>query len=460
MLIHTKGWLKRCLFLLSLGLLALATLLSEEPTAARGNTAPPLSRTNAPAFGSVPAEATCTGCHTTNPLNDVSGGGKIEILDLPTNYVPGKEYTLRVVTSRPSTVKFGFELTALDATGNKAGDFANIDTNRTAVASTTFNGTTRQYIFHALASLGGTAASTTDKSEWTFKWTAPATRIGKISFYAAGNCTNNSSSNVGDFIYTTSAIVRPEIESVNGASYDKSTPITATAGGIVSGFGEDLASASVTASGDADPNTPGIQLPTSLGNVTVKVRDALSVERNAGIFFVSATQVNYLIPEATASGTAQVTITNGTGQNAIVSTGTINIASILPGVFTASMTGSGYAAAQIQRVRNGQVIGYEDVTTGSASNPAAVPIEWKDANDTLYLLLYTTGVRQRSQLSNVLATVGGSSQFVVYAGVQGAYAGVDQVNILLNRNLATRGDVDVTLSVDGKAANTVKVNFK
>lgn len=460
MLTRKQRLLKRYLLILTLALPVAGFMVSEKPSEARSQTAPPLSRTNAPAFGSVPAETACTACHTTNPLNDANGGGKIEILDLPTNYVPGKEYTLRVVATRPSTVKFGFELTALDPTGNKAGDFANLDTNRTAINTATFNGTSRQYIYHALASVGGTAASSTDKSEWTFKWTAPATRVGKIGFYAAGNCTNNSGSNVGDYVYTASAIVRPVIESVNGANYDKTAPITGTAGGILSGFGEDLASTTATASGDADPNTPGIQLPTTLSNVTVKVKDSLNVERSAGIFYVSPTQVNYLVPDGTANGLAQITITNGTDANAIVSIGTITIADIKPGIFTASMTGSGYAAAQIQRVRNGQVLGYEEVTTGTSANPVAVPIEWKDANDLLYLILYTTGVRQRSQLPNVTTLVGGGTQMVVYAGVQGSYAGLDQVNVLLNRDLATRGDVDVVLSVDGKAANTVKINFK
>ena len=460
MITRTPRPLKLLCLGLAMFLLAVGFQWSERPTAARSTTAPPLSRTAAPAFGAVPAETTCTACHTTNPVNDPTGGGKIEILDVPTNYVPGQEYTLRVVASRPSTVKFGFEMTALDSTGNKAGDFANIDTNRTAVNSATFNGINRQYIYHALASVGGTAASATDKSEWTFKWTAPATRVGKISFYAAGNCTNNGGSNAGDYVYTASATIRPVIESVNGASYDKTTPITTTPGGILSGFGEDLANATVTASGDADPNTPGIQLPTTLGNVTVKVKDSLNVERNAGLFYVSAAQVNYLVPDATANGLAQVTITNSAGSTPIVSTGSITIASVKPGIFTTAQSGSGYAAAQIQRVRSGQVIGYEDVASGPVANPVAVPIEWKDPNDVLYLILYTTGFRLRSQLSNVTSLIGGGAQDVLYAGAQGSFAGVDQVNILLNRNLATRGDLDVIVTADGRAANTVRINVK
>jgi uncharacterized protein (TIGR03437 family) len=48
---------------------------------------------------------------------------------------------------------------------------------------------------------------------------------------------------------------------------------------------------------------------------------------------------------------------------------------------------------------------------------------------------------------------------VQYAGPQGGFAGLDQVNIRVPRGLAVRGAVDVILVVDGKTANTVTVNI-
>jgi uncharacterized protein (TIGR03437 family) len=226
--------------------------------------------------------------------------------------------------------------------------------------------------------------------------------------------------------------------------------------GIVAGFGLDLATTTETAPGDADPNTPGIQLPTTLAGTTVKVKDSLNVERNATLFFVSSGQVNYLLPNSMANGAATVTITSG---NNTISTGTLTIATVKPGLFTQNQGGTGYAAAEIQRVRSGQTIGFEPIATGVA-NPVAVPIEWKDPNDDLYLVLYGTGIRQRSQVSNVTATVKGAAQQVVAALAHPVYAGLDQVNVLLNRNLAGSGDADVILTVDGVVANTVRVNFK
>jgi uncharacterized protein (TIGR03437 family) len=49
---------------------------------------------------------------------------------------------------------------------------------------------------------------------------------------------------------------------------------------------------------------------------------------------------------------------------------------------------------------------------------------------------------------------------VLYAGAQGGFVGLDQVNVRLQRSLAGRGDTDIILTVDDKRANTVKVNFK
>lgn len=428
--------------------------VGEKITHARSTTAPPSSRTAAPAFGAVPAEGNCTGCHSTFPLNDPAGGGKVELLDFPTSYVPGQEYTIRVAVSQTGRVKFGFQLTALDPTGNKAGSFANIDTTRTGVsADVTFNGTTRQYIYHAVAP-AGTTGNFTDKSEWTMKWTAPASRVGKIGFYATGNATNSSSSNAGDNVYSTSALVTPSVASVSSADYNAANPITS--GGAASAFGVELATQTATAT-DQDTVTPGIQLPTTLGGTTVKVKDSLGTTRDASLFFVSPTQINYLVPAATANGIAEITITNSVQVKSI---GNVTIAAVQPGVFSLTGDGAGLPVAQIQRV-NGQTQTFEDTFISTGTNTwASVPIEWKNANESLYLVLYGVGIRNNTGLSGVGSTIGGISLSAQFAGAHSAFPGVDQVNILLDRALATKGDVNVVLSVDGKSSNPVKINFK
>jgi uncharacterized protein (TIGR03437 family) len=49
---------------------------------------------------------------------------------------------------------------------------------------------------------------------------------------------------------------------------------------------------------------------------------------------------------------------------------------------------------------------------------------------------------------------------VLFAGAAPGFVGLDQSNVRLPRSLAGRGEVDVVMTVDGKAANTVKVVIK
>ena len=83
-----------------------------------------------------------------------------------------------------------------------------------------------------------------------------------------------------------------------------------------------------------------------------------------------------------------------------------------------------------------------------------------DASEQVYLVLFGTGIRYRSGLGLVSARIGGTDASVLYAGAQNDFAGLDQINVLLPRSLAGRGEVDVVLAADGKTANTVRVSIK
>lgn len=191
----------------------------------------------------------------------------------------------------------------------------------------------------------------------------------------------------------------------------------------------------------------------------MKVKDSAGVERIAPLFYISPSQVNFQVPVGTALGSATITITSGDGK---ITTGSLQIAAIAPGVFSADSTGSGIAAANIQRVAGDGKQTFENVAVydPAVSKMVAVPVDFGPATDQVFLVLYGTGVRYNSGLSNVKASVGGVDVQVLYAGQHCCYVGVDQLNILLPRNLAGRGEVDVILTIDGKIANTVKLNVK
>ena len=47
-----------------------------------------------------------------------------------------------------------------------------------------------------------------------------------------------------------------------------------------------------------------------------------------------------------------------------------------------------------------------------------------------------------------------------YAGLAPGFVGLDQVDVGLPRSLIGRGEVDLVLTVDGRAVNTVRINIR
>jgi len=220
---------------------------------------------------------------------------------------------------------------------------------------------------------------------------------------------------------------------------------------IVASFGANLATTTQSAT--------TLPLPTALANASVKIKDSAGVERLSPLFFVSPGQINHLIPPGTAPGAALVTVTNGANN---VATGTAMITATTPGLFSADSSGQGLAAAVVLRVRPDNSRGFEPmVRFDSAQNKfVAIPIDLSEAAGQAFLLLFGTGLRNHSALANVNAKIGGENAEVSYAGAQGGFAGLDQMNLLLPRTLAGRGAVDVVVTVDGRAANTVRISIK
>jgi uncharacterized protein (TIGR03437 family) len=99
------------------------------------------------------------------------------------------------------------------------------------------------------------------------------------------------------------------------------------------------------------------------------------------------------------------------------------------------------------------------VFTCSGSTCTSVPID-VGLDTPVYLTLYGTGIRNRSSLSNVKATIHGIGVPVLYAGPQPSFTGLDQVNMALTLNLRGSGESNVVLTVDGQTSNTVTVNIQ
>jgi hypothetical protein len=152
----------------------------------------------------APGEGSCTECHGGAPN---VGPGQFTITGLPARYDLGMTYQVTVThtTTDNSRRRWGFQLTALTANNTKAGELTN-NSGFTSILNNDGPGGNRQYIEH---NIQGTFAGQNLTASWTFNWTAPATNIGAITFYASGNQANNNSGSTGDQIYITSEIVNP-----------------------------------------------------------------------------------------------------------------------------------------------------------------------------------------------------------------------------------------------------------
>jgi uncharacterized protein (TIGR03437 family) len=220
---------------------------------------------------------------------------------------------------------------------------------------------------------------------------------------------------------------------------------------IVASFGQNLATRLEAAT--------SLPLPTSLAGTTVRIRDASGTERLALLFFVSPAQVNYQIPANIAQGSATVTITSGDGS---VSSGGINIAAVAPGLFSANANGQGVAAAVALRVRSNGSQSFEPIARFDAGQNrfVPVPIDLGPEGEQVFLILFGTGIRFHNNLSSVSVKMGGSDAEVLFAGPQGTFAGLDQMNVRIPRSLIGRGEIDLALTVGVKTANIVRVQIR
>lgn len=214
---------------------------------------------------------------------------------------------------------------------------------------------------------------------------------------------------------------------------------------IVSAFGTRLAARAENAVG-----TP----PLSLGGTVVRITDSSGLKHTAPLFFVSPTQVNYLLPASVAEGLATVTITGSDGGN---SNGTIHIAAAAPGLFTANADGRGLAAAVGMRIGSDGAERYEPIAQYDVAQRRFIarPLELGTESDPAYLILFGTGLRRVSNLARIRAEIDGQEMPLLYAGPQGEMMGLDQINLALPPGLRGRGEVEIRLIVDGKPTNAV-----
>ena len=184
-------------------------------------------------------------------------------------------------------------------------------------------------------------------------------------------------------------------------------------------------------------------LATAFGSGLAPNTSVVIAGTSAQILYASPGQVNFLLPPALPSGQATVTVSSSAGSVSVP----VPIAAVAPALFTRNA--AGLAAAYAVRVSQGNQTG---VTTSE-------PIDLGQPGDQVYVSLFGTGIRGAAA-GQVSVRVQGLDAPVYFAGPQIQFPGLDQVNILLPRELAGTGDAGVVLTAGGTNAPTVHLLIK
>jgi hypothetical protein len=166
---------------------------------------------------SAPGEVTCSQsrCHgsgngegSSGGLVDNMGGGSAVISGISGTYIPGTVYHMTVTVTQLGAPRFGFNAEALDASNGNAGTLT--ITQAGTYLRSGINGTRQTVSQGHSGSSGPTAGLGPDVFNFTFDWTAPATSVGPVTFYATGLAVNmNGLNDSGDQVYNTSLTVNP-----------------------------------------------------------------------------------------------------------------------------------------------------------------------------------------------------------------------------------------------------------
>ncbi|MBA2702643.1 MAG: lamin tail domain-containing protein [Blastocatellia bacterium] len=243
----------------------------------------------------------------------------------------------------------------------------------------------------------------------------------------SGALTNNDSASNSE-IYVIGTPARPPFGALtvlNGASFghEPSSTKAVAPDSIAVAIGNNLANTT-----QQTLRQPDGSFPTNAGGTTVTVNG-----RSAQIFFVSPTQVNFLVPPATEIGTAEVIVKNPDG---FPSKTTVTTLRAVPGVFTSSGDGLG----------EGVVLNADTLQPG--------PFDPSSGN--LRLIIFSTGVRNATAVS---LTAGGRALTVESIAETPNMPGMDEIHVLVPADLRGAGKVDLVVRADGRDSNPVSVEF-
>jgi uncharacterized protein (TIGR03437 family) len=347
---------------------AQAAALFTFPLALLGNSSgPPVRHTAAP--GDQAQSCAAAGCHTGTALN--GGGGSVTLtFEGGNTYTPGQRKRVTVTISDPvNRVRYGFQATARlvsNLQGGQAGRFVNQtgllilcdnDATRPSAGTCPSNAPV-EFISHSNPL---TSATT------TFEWEAPATNVGDVRFYVAGNAVNGNGNSTGDRVYTANVTLTPQAAGPRPAISNGGIIAPGGFGGgerfspgqWVEIYGADFATGTREwAGGDFQ----GANAPRALDGISVTVGGTA-----APIRLYSPGQINIQIPQVGA-GPQQVIVRTPNGESQAAN---ITIAEVSPAVIIDSRWRQGTTQFAILQTPDFQTfLGPAGLIPGASFRPA------------------------------------------------------------------------------------------
>jgi uncharacterized protein (TIGR03437 family) len=416
-----------------------------------------------PAPGDNATSCIALGCHT-GTVN--SGKGSIQIVASGgTTYVPGQTQQIMVTIIDSTEKKYGFQLSARVDSSPKTmqaglltpGSDGYTQTlcadNSIAPATgcTAKNGGTLQWIEHTLN--GYYASATPPSYTYKFNWTPPATNVGTVTLYAAGNAVTGQLVVTGTQTYTTSLQLSPSTGAppslpaispggVVSAGNFGAFP-TAGPGSWIEIYGTNLAPSTYSWAG-SDFN--GSAAPTTINGVKVTVGG-----QPCYVSFTSAGQVDAQIPANVGTGPQPLVVTNANGSSS-------------PYMLTINAAQPGLLAPPSFTVGGKQYVGAFNASLSSFIMPpgavAGVASAYAKPGDTI--IIYGVGfgavtpttvldagqiVGTLNSLANPFSiSIGGSTAPLVYYGLAPGFVGLYQFNVTIPQ-IANNDFAPVTFSL-------------
>lgn len=232
---------------------------------------------------------------------------------------------------------------------------------------------------------------------------------------------------IGSAAQSRPVVVVPTASRIHGA------PVAP--GSLATVVGSDLSAGSADAEGAPELRLAGIG---------VTLIDSEGTQRPALLFEVSPRHITFLVPSGTATGTATVEVR---ADGSVVAVAGIEVRPVAPALFPVTGDERGRFAAMLVR----------EAPDGTASSsPLVEPIAPEEMSVATHLRLTASGVRGYRQGIDVV--LGGTPVRDVILTPLADRDGLDVLTMgPLSSSLATRDVFDVAVSVDGVAANTVRV---